>query len=196
MSEILLQERLLHLTGPAAAGEAATVLAAASPEDWRPGLARITDKTGERSEDVQALLATWVAAWNRAPDEIAQDRLAELSAVRDRLEDAEKQQPDWAAIARAIDPRLPEQPDWAALVRALDEAHADGHDVAAAVAALVAEEPLDDRPAQDLRYRLALALPVTPHMETDFRGTVTSSGLDAEQRRTLPTPAPAPGVDR
>ena len=107
LSEILLQERLLHLTGPAAAGEAATVLAAASPEDWRPGLARITDKTGERSEDVQALLATWVAAWNRAPDEIAQDRLAELSAVRDRLEDAEKQQPDWAAIARAIDPRLP-----------------------------------------------------------------------------------------
>ena len=60
----------------------------------------------------------------------------------------------WAPLARELDPRLVEQGDWPATAAMLQQAHEQGHDVGAATRALVAEAPLGDSPARDLRYRL------------------------------------------
>ena len=68
----------------------------------------------------------------------------------------------WASLARELDPRLPEQGDWPATAARLQQAHDQGHDVTAATRALLAERPLSDSPARDLRHRLVarLELPV------------------------------------
>lgn len=61
-----------------------------------------------------------------------------------------------------IDVRLLEQPGWPATAALIQQARDAGHDVAAAIPALVAHDPLDDRPATDLAYPLVSRLNLIP----------------------------------
>ena len=63
----------------------------------------------------------------------------------------------WAALARQLDQRLLRQGDWPALAQLMQKVDDQGHDVAALTRA-VTTTPLNDLPAQDLRYRLAAHL--------------------------------------
>jgi hypothetical protein len=63
----------------------------------------------------------------------------------------------WAALADQLDQRLLQQGDWPALAQLMQEIDDQGHDVAALTRAAT-KTPLNDHPAQDLRYRLAAHL--------------------------------------
>ncbi len=63
-------------------------------------------------------------------------------------------------MARELDPRLLEQVDWPATAAMLQQAHEQGHDVGASTRGLVAEKPLGDSPARDLRYRIVSRLEI------------------------------------
>ena len=63
----------------------------------------------------------------------------------------------WAALASQLDQRLLRQRDWPALAQLMQRVDDQGHDVAAITRALT-RTPLNDLPAQDLRYRLAAHL--------------------------------------
>jgi hypothetical protein len=76
-------------------------------------------------------------------------RLAEAAAIRPEQR--------WAALAGQLDQRLLRQGDWPALAQLMQRIDDQGHDVAAITRA-VTTTPLNDLPAQDLRYRLAAHL--------------------------------------
>ena len=65
----------------------------------------------------------------------------------------------WVALADQIDRRLTAQSDWPALAEMLQHAKDAGHDVTALTRRLVADSPLGEMPAQELRYRLVVWLP-------------------------------------
>jgi hypothetical protein len=64
----------------------------------------------------------------------------------------------WAVLAGQLDQRLLRQGDWPALAQLMQTVHNQGHDVAAITRSLVTTTPLNDLPAQDLRYRLVAHL--------------------------------------
>ena len=110
-----------------------------------------------------------------------------IAAVRERLTAAASRPPQerWAALAAALDPRLPGQGDWPALAAVLQHAHDEGHDVTALTRRLVAEAPLDDLPAQDLRYRIVSRLGHAPAGDPPPRPAVTG----ASEHHRAPVPA-------
>jgi len=61
-------------------------------------------------------------------------------------------------LADKIDRRLMRQPDWPAPAELMQSIHNRGHDITAITKHLVATTPLNEFPAQDLRYRLAAQL--------------------------------------
>jgi conjugative relaxase-like TrwC/TraI family protein len=71
----------------------------------------------------------------------------------------------WAVLAGQLDERLLRQGDWPALAQLMQQVHEQGHDVAAVTRSIVTTAPLNDLPAQDLRYRFVaqLHLGVDPH---------------------------------
>jgi hypothetical protein len=71
----------------------------------------------------------------------------------------------WAVLAGQLDERLLRQEDWPALAQLMQQVHEQGHDVAAVARSIVTTAPLNDLPAQDLRYRFVaqLHLGVDPH---------------------------------
>lgn len=107
----------------------------------------------------------------------------------------------WEPLARELDPRLIAQGDWPATAQMLQDVHETGHDVPTLTKAMVRQEPLADRPAQDLRYRLVKYLPereinqmATPLSHDDARLT---SGADHDRRRTpVHGPHTSPGPQR
>jgi hypothetical protein len=70
----------------------------------------------------------------------------------------------WAALARQLDQRLLRQGDWPALAQLMQKVDDQGHDVAALTRA-VTTTPLNDLPAQDLRYRLAAHLDLADDLQ-------------------------------
>ena len=60
----------------------------------------------------------------------------------------------WRTVADQTDPRLTAQSDWPALAAMMQTAHDHGLNVATTVRDLTIKRPLNQHPAQDLRYRL------------------------------------------
>ncbi len=120
------------------------------------------------------------------------------SEVRARLEAAAAKPPAerWAPLARELDPRLLEQGDWPATAAMLQQAHEQGHDVGAATRALVAEAPLGDSPARDLRYRIVSRLDVTIDAGEVGTGPTRSQGAARDRHDPGRPKPPRPGSPR
>ena len=115
----------------------------------------------------------------------------QLTGVRDvkaRLENLAQQTPSqrWLPLGQELDPRLGQQGDWPALAAMLHQGHLEGHDVASLTRRLVAQEPLGEHPAQDLRYRLAVNLPAGADLPGDPPAQPIRGG--AKEQRRNPTP--------
>ena len=79
----------------------------------------------------------------------------------------------------------------------MEHAHSQGHDIATTARTLVTEKPLDELPAQDLRYRLVARLDVD--IDASLRGpspTGSSRGAAQECKQTAPAGPRPPGRDR
>ncbi|WP_375481062.1 helicase-related protein [uncultured Jatrophihabitans sp.] len=101
----------------------------------------------------------------------------------------------WAAVCRAIDPRVLQDPHWPALAQSLDRIVAGGHDVEQLLHEVTSRRGLPEgNPARSLDYRLADAAPdvaaAAPDRpwSTDPRGPVPSSP-------STPISAPQPRRD-
>jgi DNA primase len=164
LSSLLVEERLTSLTGEAALRQASQILAAQPSTTWDVGTRHVAQRLGVPVQTARACLASHAEDWNRDPRTAAQQQLTALREIRARLENIAGQQPvgRWLEMAGELDPRLPAQSDWPALAIVLDHAHRGGHDVAALCRELIDAEPLQDRPAQELRHRLAVRLPDDP----------------------------------
>ena len=83
----------------------------------------------------------------------------------------------WASLAGQLDQRLLHQSDWPALAQLMQIIDDQGHNLAALTRA-VTRTPLNDLPAQDLRYRLAAHLDLSddlprPPVHTSTAKTTT-----------------------
>ena len=98
-------------------------------------------------------------------------------------------------MARELDPLLLEQGDWPATAAMLQQAHEQGHDVGAATRGLVAEKPLGDSPARDLRYRIVSRLEIAIDGESTPAPTKSQSAARDRQDAYRPRP-PRRGTPR
>jgi hypothetical protein len=155
-----LLERLDHLDAQHATQAALQVLAARPGRAWDTRITALAAHLPTPADQLRRVFLGEVKAWDRDPRRAAGAQLQGSSDVRSRLVAAAAQPPKerWAALATEVDPRLPAQPDWSLTADLLQEAHDNGHDIPSTVRALVAEAPLSDRPARDLRYRLVARL--------------------------------------
>ena len=102
----------------------------------------------------------------------------------------------WAALAGQLDQRLLRQGDWPALAQLMQRVDDQGHDVAALTRA-VTTTPLNDLPAQDLRYRLAAHLDLgvdlqRPPVHTSTAKTTTPAGPRREAAPSFLARPPTP----
>lgn len=178
LGDQLLTERLDNLDPDQARAAAMRVVSARPSKFWTPRADRVADRL--RLSELQARrdLRDAVTTWDADPRRAARAELHKSGEVRARLaaapgataltpETPTHTKPEvpaerWAPLARELDPRLLKQGDWPATAARLQQAESGGHDVSAATRALLAERPLSDNPACDLRYRLVarLGLPV------------------------------------
>lgn len=123
------------------------------------------------------------------PGTATQNASGAVGAVRNRLDAEPSTEGPWTALAEDLDPRLTREPDWRAAVWVLDEAKAAGFDVEKLARELVADDPLSVRPAQDLRYRIAAALPPEV-LAMDMSEAATTVGSSAPEKRLPPSLSP------
>jgi DNA primase len=162
LADSLLQERISSLpTRREQLTETARVIAAQPPAHWQQAITITAGRLGLPVATVSSAVAAAGRRFNTDRRRAAREQLANVPAVRARLEAAANAAPAdrWASLARGIDPRLPGQPDWPATAALLDQVHQAGHEVHALTRQLVNHTPLGDNPAQDLRYRLVGYLP-------------------------------------
>jgi hypothetical protein len=159
LGERLVEERLTSLPPEQARLEATRVVAARPPEWWDQGSNTISSRLNLPLPAVRRTLLAHVTEWNADPRRAAANPLQGVSEVKRRLTGAAAIGPEqrWAALAGQLDQRLLRQGDWPALAQLLQSVDDQGHDVAA-LARAVTTRPLNDLPAQDLRYRLAAHL--------------------------------------
>ena len=182
----LIEERLANLHQTAGMTAAAAVTAASPPATWAGHLAYIAERLGADPDDVADHLRTAVTDWNRDPAAVAAGHTS-VADVRARLEMVRNDPTRrWAAHARDLDPRLTSEADWPALALMMQNAEDAGHDIATITTQLVADTPLAAMPAQDLRYRLAGALPAPQAEEPQ-----PASASTTDERRH-----PIPGFNR
>jgi len=166
------------------AGAAAIdVLAARPGPTWTNPLATIAAGTGADPERLRGQLRDRIRDWIHDPRHTAERQLADLQQTKARLTSAANADPviRWRDLANRTDPRLTRQTDWLALANMMQAAHRQGLDLDATVADLTRNQPLNHRPAQDLRYRMASLIdlraldnpaapsPVTGHAATERR---------------------------
>ena len=190
LAEVLVEERFANLPPAQARADAAQVVAARPSARWAAGTDRIGSQRQASMTIIRRDLRTAVAEWNRGPREAAQKPLQKINEVRARLLVASTLPPQerWAPLAAELDPRLVRQGDWPALAALMQDANCQGHDVVTATRTLVAEEPLGEPPAQDLRYRLVARLDVD--IDTSPQGTNPSNSSPGKaQERKQPAPA-------
>ena len=221
LGDQLLTERLDNLDPDHARAAAMRVLSARPSKVWTPGAETVADRLQLSEMDARRELRDAIRTWDDDPRKAAAAELHKTSDVRARLAAAAaapaptpsapeapantKTNTDppaerWASLARELDPRLLEQGDWPATAARLQQAEDQGHDVSAAARALLAERPLGDSPARDLRYRLVarLELPV----ETDESSTAPtrpagpSKGADRGRQDVTPPRRPRGGTPR
>lgn len=189
LANSLLEERLTNLPPGQARTAGAQIIAARPARRWRDGMSRISDRLHLSTAMAQRDLITAADSWVGDRRQAARTQLDQVAQVRDRMKQAAQLPPHerWAGLAGELDPRLPRQADWPALAQMLDQAAAEGHDVPAVARQLVAERPLAEQPAQDLRYRLVATLDV----QVDTGGPVSSTPQSgAAQERRAPTTTP------
>jgi DNA primase catalytic core len=157
LGERLVEERLTSLPPEQARHEAARVLAARPPGCWDQGSTTISSRLNLPLPGVRQILLAHVKEWNLDAQRAAIKPLHGVNNVKTRLIGAAQIGPEqrWAALAGQLDQRLLRQGDWPALAQLLQKVHDQGHDVAAVTWGIVTTAPLNDLPAQDLRYRLA-----------------------------------------
>ena len=180
LGDELLTERLDNLDPDQARAAAMRVISARPSRLWTPRAETVAGRLQLSETQARRELRDAVKTWDADPRKAATAELHKSSDVRARLAaaaaapaaeapantktDTPAATPAerWASLARELDPRLLEQGDWPATAARLQQAHDQGHDVTAATRALLAERPLSDSPARDLRYRLVarLELPV------------------------------------
>jgi DNA primase len=164
LGDQLLTERLDNLAREQARVAAMRILSARPSRAWEPGVNQVRARLQLSQMQARRDLRDAVKSWDADPRKAALAELHKSSEVRARLSAAAEKSPAerWAPLARELDPRLLEQGDWPATAAMLHEAHEQGHDVDAATRGLVAEKPLGDSPARDLRYRIVsrLELPI------------------------------------
>jgi DNA primase catalytic core len=159
LGERLIEERLASLPPDQARHEAARVVAARPPGCWDQGSNTISSRLKVPVDAVRQNLLVHVKDWNSDPRRAAHNPLHGVNEVKKRLAEAAAIGPEqrWAALASQLDQRLLRQGDWPALAQLLQRIDDQGHDIAAITRA-VTTTPLNDLPAQDLRYRLAAHL--------------------------------------
>ncbi|HLM22081.1 MAG TPA: toprim domain-containing protein, partial [Propionibacteriaceae bacterium] len=158
LGERLVEERLTSLP-PEQAQLEVTRVAARPPECWGQGSATISSRLNLPLPAVRQTLLAHVKEWNSDPRRAAIKPLLGGNEVKTRLTGAAQIRPEqrWAALAGQLDQRLLRQGDWPALAQLMQKIHDQGHDVAAITRAMT-RTPLNDLPAQDLRYRLTAHL--------------------------------------
>ncbi|WP_341925243.1 MobF family relaxase [Nocardioides psychrotolerans] len=222
LGDQLLTERLDNLDPDQARAAAMRVVSARPSKLWTPRAARVADRLQLSETEARRELRNAVKTWDSDPREAAAAELHKSSDVRARLAataaaaaasaetpataetptTAKTQTPAerWASLAHELDPRLLEQSDWPATAARLQQAQDQGHDVSAATRALLAERPLSDSPARDLRYRLVarLELPVDTDESTaaPTRPTNPTRGADRGRQDTTPQQRPRGGTPR
>jgi len=190
LAEVLVEERLANLPPARAIPAAAQVVAARPSAQWAAGTDQISSRLQASMATVRRALHSAVTEWNHDPRKAVQKPLQNITEVRVRLAAAATRPPQerWAPLAAELDPRLVRQGDWPALASLMRDAQSQGYDVAAAARTLVADEPLGEFPAQDLRYRLVARLDVD--IDASPQGTSTpDSSTGAARERKQPAPA-------
>ncbi|MEO8750330.1 MAG: hypothetical protein ABI384_08025, partial [Allobranchiibius sp.] len=150
---------------------------------WADGADHIATRLGLSSAHAQRDLIPAADSWTAGRRKAARTQIDQVSEVRARMQQATALTPHqrWASLAGELDPRLPHQADWPAMAQLLDQAHDQSHNVAAVTRQLIADHPLTEQPAQDLRYRLVATLNLT--IETDRPvGTTSSTGAERQRR--------------
>lgn len=164
LGDQLLTERLDNLGAEQARLAAMQVISARPSRAWEPGVNHVRARLKLSHLQARRDLRDAVKTWDADPRKAALAELHKSSEVRARLAAAADKTPAerWAPLARDLDPRLLDQGDWPATAAMLQQAHEHGHDVGASTRALVAETPLGDSPARDLRYRIVsrLGMPI------------------------------------
>lgn len=174
LGDQLLTERLDNLDPHRAQAAAMRIVSARPSKFWTSRAERVADRLRLSETEARRELRDAVKNWDADPHKAAAAELHKSSDVRARLAAAStpSQTPSaarkpverWAALARELDSRLLEQGDWPATEAMMQLARDQGYDVTAVTRALLAERPLSDNPARDLRYRvlsrLKLALDV------------------------------------
>lgn len=188
LAEILLEERLDNLPARSALVEATTVLATDSPQRWDAGCAAISSRLGITEDQARQALSHAVQAWHQDPRLQVADQLSHVRDVRTRLETAAEQSSEqrWSTIARKLDPRLPHQDGWPALARMMQDLHDRGLNVRELARQLIADVPLADRPAQDLRYRLTAVGRPAPKSTSNSEARSRLTGAEHTRREKSP----------
>ena len=200
LGDQLLTERLDNLGAEQARVAAMRVISARPSRAWEPGVNQVRARLQLSQLQARRDLRDAVKTWDADPRKAALAELHKSSEVRARLSAAAEKTPAerWAPLARELDPRLLEQGDWPATAAMLQQAHEHGHDVGAATRAIVAETPLGDSPARDLRYRIVsrLEIPIDATSPLDTPTIRQSQGADypwsspTMDRRMPPTGRP------
>jgi DNA primase catalytic core len=182
LGERLVEERLTSLPPEQAQLEAARVVAARPRECWGQGSNTISSRLNRPLPAVRQILLAHVQDWNSDPRWAAAKPLHSVNEVKKRLADAAPIRPEqrWAALAGQLDQRLLQQGDWPALAQLMQKIHDQGHDVVALTRAMT-RTPLNDLPAQDLRYRLVAHLDLgvdlaRPAVDTSSAKSTTPAG--------------------
>ena len=190
LSQVLVTERLTNLTGDEAISAAAAVLAAASPTRWGDGCQQVAANRAIEPGQVRSALARADRAWSADPRAVVSEQLSQMTQVRARIAQAAPTattppEQRWIPLADQIDPRLSRQSDWPSLAAMLQQAHDAGLDVPRLTGELTAGRPLNELPAQDLRYRLVVHLPLDS-LSGDTTRAVPPTGAEHERRSNVP----------
>ncbi|MGD8202156.1 MobF family relaxase [Ornithinimicrobium sp. W1679] len=193
LADLLLEERLSNLPVDGALEPAMRVLATADPSSWDRTCTEIADRLGTDDATTRRALHQAVRAWHDDPHAVATQQLDTTRDVRARLEAATRQSPQqhWAPLADRLDPRLTAQEDWPALAHVMQHLHDEGHDVQTLAQASITDEPLvSSRPAQALRYRLAVIAPPPSRMTAATETGPKSTPARPEAERQSPDVTP------
>ncbi|MFC7362230.1 MobF family relaxase [Nocardioides astragali] len=191
LGDQLLTERLDNLGAEQARAAAMRVISARPSRAWEPGVNQVRARLQLSQLQAGRDLRDAVKTWDADPRKAALAELHKSSEVRARLAAAADKTPAerWEPLARELDPRLLEQGDWPATAAMLQQAHEHGHDVGAATRAIVAEKPLGDSPARDLRYRIVSRLEIPIDTGEGTAEPTTSQGA-ARDRQDVNRPRP------
>ncbi|WP_310963991.1 MobF family relaxase [Nocardioides terrisoli] len=191
LGDQLLTERLDNLAPEQAHLAAMRVISARPSRAWEPGVNQVRARLQLSQLQARRDLRDAIKTWDADPRKAALAELHKSSEVRTRLSAAAEKTPAerWATLARELDPRLLEQGDWPATAAMLQQAHEQGQDVGAATRGLVAEKPLGDSPARDLRYRIVSRLEIPIDTGEGTPAPTQSPGV-ARDRQDVNRPRP------